>query len=418
MGAVARCGAAGAALLTAVLTRRRPRRPAAQSRAGQLAAALPTALPGTPVEPERARHARRGPTSRPPGRAADRRARRRDRRRDREGAPRAARVAAARRARSSSRASTAGRSPTSRARRRARRARRSRRCSSTTARARARGVDGLPGAVVDGARLPRRVRAHRQRAVGVDPAGAAVPRRRSCAAPWRMLHLDLLVLSAFSASTAFFNAARIDVVGAAALPAARLPAGRACCGSGCAAATRRRAAGRPLRLLVPVALAGVAVIFLLGFRVALNVDELQRHRRRLRGRDRRRPDRRRQRALRRLSEGQRAAATRTARSSTSPTCPSSRRCRGAGAGTTCRPRTRAAIAFDLLACLLLFLIGRRVRGPDLGVLLAYAWVTYPFTLYALMSNSNDTLVAALVLAAVLGGRQPRRRAARSSRWRG
>ena len=60
----------------------------------------------------------------------------------------------------------------------------------------------------------------------------------------------------------------------------------------------------------------------------------------------------------------------------------------------------AAIAFDLLACLLLFLIGRRVRGPDLGVLLAYAWVSYPFTLYALMSNSNDTLVAALVLAAV------------------
>nr|MDQ5808302.1 hypothetical protein [Actinomycetota bacterium] len=29
--------------------------------------------------------------------------------------------------------------------------------------------------------------------------------------PWRMLHLDLLVLSAFSASTAFFNAARVDV---------------------------------------------------------------------------------------------------------------------------------------------------------------------------------------------------------------
>ena len=29
--------------------------------------------------------------------------------------------------------------------------------------------------------------------------------------PWGMLHLDLLVLSAFSASTTFFNAARIDV---------------------------------------------------------------------------------------------------------------------------------------------------------------------------------------------------------------
>jgi hypothetical protein len=60
----------------------------------------------------------------------------------------------------------------------------------------------------------------------------------------------------------------------------------------------------------------------------------------------------------------------------------------------------AAIAFDLLALALLFLIGRRVRGPDLGVLLAYAWATYPFTLYTLMSNSNDALVAVLVLAAV------------------
>ena len=60
----------------------------------------------------------------------------------------------------------------------------------------------------------------------------------------------------------------------------------------------------------------------------------------------------------------------------------------------------AAIAFDLLAVLLLFLIGRRMRGPELGVVLAYAWLTYPFTIYALMSNSNDTLVAVLVLAAV------------------
>jgi hypothetical protein len=41
-----------------------------------------------------------------------------------------------------------------------------------------------------------------------------------------------------------------------------------------------------------------------------------------------------------------------------------------------------------------------VRGPDLGVLLGYAWTTYPFTLYALMSNSNDALVGVLVLAAV------------------
>jgi hypothetical protein len=61
----------------------------------------------------------------------------------------------------------------------------------------------------------------------------------------------------------------------------------------------------------------------------------------------------------------------------------------------------AAIFFDLLSVALLFLIGRRMRGPTLGILLAYAWVTYPFTLFSMESNSNDTLVAALVLAAIL-----------------
>jgi hypothetical protein len=49
----------------------------------------------------------------------------------------------------------------------------------------------------------------------------------------------------------------------------------------------------------------------------------------------------------------------------------------------------------------LFLIGRRVRGPGLGVALAYGWAAYPFTLYAMESNSNDTLVAVFVLLALL-----------------
>src|SRR5262249_5644431 len=61
----------------------------------------------------------------------------------------------------------------------------------------------------------------------------------------------------------------------------------------------------------------------------------------------------------------------------------------------------AAIVFDLLAVGLLFLLGRRLRGPTLGIALAYAWVSYPFTLFALESNSNDTLVAVLLLAALL-----------------
>ena len=61
----------------------------------------------------------------------------------------------------------------------------------------------------------------------------------------------------------------------------------------------------------------------------------------------------------------------------------------------------AAIGFDLLTLLGLFLLGRRVRGPTLGIVLAYAWAAYPFTAYALQSNSNDSLVAALVVGALL-----------------
>jgi hypothetical protein len=65
-----------------------------------------------------------------------------------------------------------------------------------------------------------------------------------------------------------------------------------------------------------------------------------------------------------------------------------------------------AIFCDLLAMGLLFLLGRRVRGPSLGIVLAYAWAAYPFTLYALESNSNDVFVGALVLAAVLFATSP------------
>jgi len=57
----------------------------------------------------------------------------------------------------------------------------------------------------------------------------------------------------------------------------------------------------------------------------------------------------------------------------------------------------AAIAFDLLTMLGLFLLGRRLRagpaGRELGIVLTYAWAAYPYTLFTLASNSNDTLVA-------------------------
>jgi len=61
----------------------------------------------------------------------------------------------------------------------------------------------------------------------------------------------------------------------------------------------------------------------------------------------------------------------------------------------------AAIVFDLLTLFGLFWLGRRVRGPTLGVILAYAWAAYPFTLWTLSSNTNDSLVAFLLVAALL-----------------
>ena len=43
----------------------------------------------------------------------------------------------------------------------------------------------------------------------------------------------------------------------------------------------------------------------------------------------------------------------------------------------------AAIAFDLLTLIGLFFLGRMIRGPSLGIVLAYGWAAFPFTLYAL-----------------------------------
>jgi hypothetical protein len=61
----------------------------------------------------------------------------------------------------------------------------------------------------------------------------------------------------------------------------------------------------------------------------------------------------------------------------------------------------AAIAFDLLTLFGLYFLGRRIRGPTFGTVLAYMWVSYPFTIYALSSNSNDSLVALLVVLSFL-----------------
>jgi hypothetical protein len=65
----------------------------------------------------------------------------------------------------------------------------------------------------------------------------------------------------------------------------------------------------------------------------------------------------------------------------------------------------ASIFFDLMTILGLLVLGRRLRagppGRALGVALAFAWAAFPYTLYALDSNSNDTLVAAAAVWALV-----------------
>ena len=54
----------------------------------------------------------------------------------------------------------------------------------------------------------------------------------------------------------------------------------------------------------------------------------------------------------------------------------------------------ASIAFDVITLGALYLLGRRLKGNALGIMLAYAWAAYPFTLFTLSSNTNDGLVSA------------------------
>jgi hypothetical protein len=215
--------------------------------------------------------------------------------------------------------------------------------------------------------------------------------------PWGLLHLDLIVLSAFSASLAFFNAARIDVSVPLVYPPLLYLLGRMLW-----IGLRRGAAEhapRPLALLVPVRWLAVAVIFLLGFRIALDIAQsnvIDVGYAGVIGADR-------------IADGHAIYGAFPSDNASGDTygpvaylayVPFEQALPWSGSWDDLPAAHAAAIAFDLLSCLLVFLIGRRVRGPGLGVVLAYAWVTYPFTIYALMSNSNDALVAALVLAAV------------------
>jgi hypothetical protein len=75
----------------------------------------------------------------------------------------------------------------------------------------------------------------------------------------------------------------------------------------------------------------------------------------------------------------------------------------------------AAFTFDLLVFGLLIWLGIRIRpgpaGRRLAAILAFGWAAYPYTAYALESNTNDPLVALLLVAVLLALGRPAARGA-------
>ena len=218
--------------------------------------------------------------------------------------------------------------------------------------------------------------------------------------PFRLLHLDLLVLLGFGASHVFFNRGDISWSVPLVYPVlAYLLARMLWIGF------RPRERRQRLVPLVPVTALALAVVFLVGFRVALNVAD-----------------------SRVIDVGYAgvigADVIADGDGLYDGSFPEEN-----GSGDTYGPVNYlaylpfeqvfswsgewddlpaahgAAIAFDILTIVGLFLLGRRLRdGPEgrmLGVALAFAWASYPYTTYVLASNANDSLVAMLVVYALL-----------------
>ncbi len=218
------------------------------------------------------------------------------------------------------------------------------------------------------------------------------------------LQLDLLALLAFSIPLAFFNEARIGLSTPLIYPPLVYLLVRMLL------VARRGGRAEPLRLLVPVSWLAVALVFLVGFRVGLNVansNVIDVGYSGVIGADR-------------LLDGTPLYGRWPADNGSGDTygpvnyyayVPFEQLFPWSGRWDDLPAAHAAAVVFDLLAIVGLFLLGRRIRGPSLGIVLAYAWAAFPFTLYASATNSNDALVALLLIATLLVAARPAARGA-------
>ncbi len=215
--------------------------------------------------------------------------------------------------------------------------------------------------------------------------------------PWRVATLDLLVLLGFGASHFFFNRAEIGLSVPLQYPVLLYLLGRALW-------IGLRGRGEGLRPVWPAAWLLIAALFLMGFRVGLNMADS---------------------GVIDVGYAGVVGADRIAHADplydNFPGDVSQGDTYGPvnylayvpfeaiwpwqGSWDDLPAAHGAAVGFDLLAFALLIWLGLRIRpgpaGRKLAATLAFGWAAYPYTAFALESNSNDTLVAALLVAVLL-----------------
>jgi hypothetical protein len=215
--------------------------------------------------------------------------------------------------------------------------------------------------------------------------------------PWRVASLDLLALLGFGVSHYFFNRAEIGVSVPLQYPVLLYLLGRALW-------IGLRGRGEGLRPVWPAAWLLIVALFLMGFRVGLNVSDsgvIDVGYASVVGADR-------------VAPGEQLYGDFPEDVSQGDTygpvnylayVPFEAIWPWQGEWDDLPAAHGAAVAFDLAVFGLLILLGLRIRpgpaGRKLAATLAFAWAAYPYTAFALESNSNDTLVAALLVALLL-----------------
>ncbi len=218
--------------------------------------------------------------------------------------------------------------------------------------------------------------------------------------PFRLLHLDMLVLLAFGVSHVFFNQGEIGASVPLVYPVLLYLLGRMLW-----AGFRPRERPEPLVPFAGARLLMVALVLLVVFRVGLNVMDsnvIDVGYAGVIGADR-------------VADGEPLYDGRFPESNDRGDTygpvnylaylPFEQALPWGGSWDSLPAAHAAAVAFDLLTLAGLLLLGRRLRpgrdGRVLGLALGFAWTAYPYSLFALASNANDSLVAMLVVFALL-----------------